>query len=492
MILSIEFGSNIKIIEGCRKKNKVVITKAVTLNVAADIYHGGIINIDLMADAIKGALSENKIRTKKAIFIVNSESVIIRKIKLPLLKKKSETLSMITLELEQLIPADLNQYKIIYKVIDTYDEINALYSVYCLPLNIFMQYIKLAEILRLKLIKLDIPSNCLNAIYEQGLKINNSGLSKEDVFAFVGIDFQKITFCTINRGVNDFFRICHTDNSIEAAAEHLVPYMNSYHYDAFENTSVLWLEEINKCIRYYYSVYNNRINKIYIYGHLSSPWNFDKLLSLNLNIEAEIIKSLSHIAFKEKNLINEYFIPVMALYNLKSMNFLYEGKDNYILLRRIIIIAAVLLCFFFLVHRRSFLQKEIDSIGKYVNDKANISNSSRIERLKEENILLESRINLIEDTLYSINNEYVNSEILQAIYYSIPENTKVLSFSANRSSINMECVSSSIDEVILLLSYLKDMDFIEEIDTPEIQSFQDSKYSYSIVCKFKDVSFIEE
>ena len=181
----------------------------------------------------------------------------------------------------------------------------------------------------------------------------------------------------------------------------------------------------------------------------------------------------------------------MALYNLKSMNFLYEGKDNYILLRRIIIIAAVLLCFFFLVHRRSFLQKEIDSIGKYVNDKANISNSSRIERLKEENILLESRINLIEDTLYSINNEYVNSEILQAIYYSIPENTKVLSFSANRSSINMECVSSSIDDVILLLSYLNDMDFIDGINTPEIRSFQDSRYSYSIVCKFKDVSYIE-
>jgi len=53
MILSIEFGSNIKIIEGYRKKNKVVITKAVTLNVAADIYHGSIVNIDLMADIIK-------------------------------------------------------------------------------------------------------------------------------------------------------------------------------------------------------------------------------------------------------------------------------------------------------------------------------------------------------------------------------------------------------------------------------------------------------
>lgn len=492
MILSIEFGSNIKIIEGYRKKNKVVITKAVTLNVAADIYHGSIVNIDLMADTIKDALSDNKIHAKKVIFIVNSESVIIRKIKLPLLKKKSETLSMITFELEQLIPADLNRYKVIYKIIDTYDENNALYAVYCLPLNIFMQYRKLAEILRLKLIKLDIPSNCLNTISEQNLKINNFSRNEENVFAFVEIDFQKITFCTVNRGINDFFRICHIDNSIEAVAESHVSYTDSCDCDAFESTSILWLEEINKCIRYYYSVDNNRISKIYIYGHFSSLWNFDKLLSLNLNIEAEIIKSLSDIAFKDKNLINKYFIPVMALYNLKSMNFLYKCKDNYIKFRIIIIIAAVLLCFFFLFHRRSYLQREIEAIGKYVDDKENIRNNSRIERLKEENTLLESRINLIEDAIYSINSEYVNSEILRAIYYSIPENTKVLSFSASRGSINMECVSSSIDEVILLLSYLKDMDFIEEINTPEIQSFQDSKYSYSIVCKFKDVSFIEE
>ena len=494
MILSIEFGSNIKIIEGCRKKNNVVITKAVTLNVAADIYHGDMNSIDLLADVIKSALSENKIHAKKAIFNVNCQSIIIRKFKLPLLKKESETLSMITYELKYLIPTDLDQYKIIYKIIDTYDEKSALYCVYCLPLNIYAQYMKLAKILKLKLIKLDIPSNCLNAICEQGLAINNSGLSKEGVFAFVGIYPQRVTFCAINRGVNDFFRICNINDSIEGiAAEHSIFYMNSdsYHSDAFENISLLWLEEINKSIRFYYSVDNRRISKIYIFGHFSSQWNFDKLLSLNTNIDIEIVKSLSNIDFKEKMPINEYFIPVMALYNLKSMNFLYKVRDNSALFKRITLTSAVLLCFFFLVHSRNSLQKEVEAMGSYVNDTENVRHSSSIERLREENILLENKINLIEDVIYSINNEYVNSEMLRTIYYSVPKNTRVLSFSANKSSINMECVSSSIDDVILLLSYLNDMDFIDGINTPEIRSFQDSRYSYSIVCKFKDVSYIE-
>lgn len=495
MILSIEFGSNIKIVEGYKKKNILMVSKAVTLDVSADIYHAGFINIDFTAEAINDALTENKISTKKAVFIVDSESVIIRKIKLPLLKKKSETLSMIVNELEQLISADLNQYKVIYKVIDTYDDdgfIKALYAVYCLPLNIYMQYKKLAETLKLKLIKLDISSNCLNSISEHDLKINNRCFDKDDVLAFVGIDFQKITFCAVNKGINDFFIVRRLDNSIESAAESQAPYMNSY--GASEKMHMPLFEEINKCIRYYHSVYNSRINKIYIFGYFSSLWSFDKLLSLNLNIEVEIIKSLSNIVFKEKSLINEYFISVVALYDFKSINFLYNNKDNNIVrLRNIAIAAAVFFCFlfFFFRHTASF-QREIKVISIYVNDEDNIKHSLRIEKLKEENVLLESRINQIEGAINSINNEYVHSDILREIYYSIPENTKVLSFSADKSSINMQCESLSIDEVILLLSSLKNIDFVEEIDTPAIQTLQNSKYSYSVVCKFKDVKLIEE
>jgi type IV pilus assembly protein PilM len=164
MILSIEFGSNIKIIEGTKKKNILVISKAATLNVSADIYNSGFMDVDLTAEAIKDAFTENKISTKKAVFVIDSESVIIRKMKLPLLKKESEIITMIMLELEQQVSADLNQYRVIYKIADAFEEdgyIKALYVVYCMPLNIYNQYKRLAKTLKLLLVKLEI-SNCIN------------------------------------------------------------------------------------------------------------------------------------------------------------------------------------------------------------------------------------------------------------------------------------------------------------------------------------------
>ena len=135
MFLSLEFGNNIKIVEGYKKKNIVYIKKAVTINESVDIK-----DILKLSDSINEVLIKNNIRTKRAIFIINTESAIIRKIKLPLLNKKSEIITMIKHELGQVVSADLSLYKIIYKIIETHEaeeKATALYAAYCLPLNIY-------------------------------------------------------------------------------------------------------------------------------------------------------------------------------------------------------------------------------------------------------------------------------------------------------------------------------------------------------------------
>ena len=85
----------------------------------------------------------------------------------------------------------------------------------------------------------------------------------------------------------------------------------------------------------------------------------------------------------------------------------------------------------------------------------------------------------------------MHSELLREIFCLIPESTKVLSFSADKSSINMECESITVEDVIFLLTALKKIDLIEETDTTEIRSQQNSKYSYTVICKFKDVNLFE-
>ena len=336
MILSIEFGSNIKFVEGYKKKDLLLISKAATLDVSAEFYNVDNFNIDLTAKVIHDALVKNNIKAKKAVFIINSETIIIRKLRLPLLKKKSETLSMILLNLGQLVPADLNQYRLMYKIIDTYDDggiISADYVVYCLPYNLYKKYIQLAEMLKLRLIGLDITSIILNNISELSLELNKSMVINNEIIAFIEIDSNRITFNTLNNGVNDFFRTMACRNNSERVAESQSLYFESA--SVSESKMMNWLAEINRCIRYYHSIDKKRIDKLYIYGHDSKAWGLSGFLQSLLNIDTKIITSLSGLVFEDDtNVVNEYFIPILALTNVGSHNFLTDHKDYNMIFKR--------------------------------------------------------------------------------------------------------------------------------------------------------------
>mgnify|MGYP000897568334 CR=1 FL=1 len=183
MFLSIEFGSNIKIVQAYKRKNIIRIEKCVTIDAPVDINKGL-----YLTGLINETLKKNNIRAKKTFFIINTETVIIRKMKLPFLNKKKEIITMIMHELGQSISADLSRYKITYKIIETFEEDGrktALYAAYCLPLNIYEFYVKLGKKLKLKLQSINITSNCLNNILQKNIELNNIALSADDVYAFV-------------------------------------------------------------------------------------------------------------------------------------------------------------------------------------------------------------------------------------------------------------------------------------------------------------------
>ena len=154
-------------------------------------------------------MNENNIKVKNAIFTVSTNSTVTRNIELPVLKSKSETMSMIKNELGQLMPVDLNQYKLIYKKTDSTDTDGAefgKYIVYGLPNSMYEQYIELAERLKLVLLALDLSYNCLDKIAEKKLSINGSNLKSGTASAFIEINYGSITFSVVNSGKNDFSR----------------------------------------------------------------------------------------------------------------------------------------------------------------------------------------------------------------------------------------------------------------------------------------------
>jgi len=155
-ILSVEIKNrNIKILDGLRKGSSITVYKSLLLDLEpGSIDDGKIIDIDSVVHIIDSALKENNIKTKNAIFIINTNATITRNMELPLLKSNSETFLMVKNELSQLLPVDIEQYKIVYKKTDTVTidgVVKGLYIVYGLPIAIYEQYIELSERLKVYL-----------------------------------------------------------------------------------------------------------------------------------------------------------------------------------------------------------------------------------------------------------------------------------------------------------------------------------------------------
>ncbi|MGI5834785.1 MAG: type IV pilus biogenesis protein PilM, partial [Bacteroidales bacterium] len=177
MVLSVEIdNSNIKFIEASKKSETLFISKCISIDISNGVKDEKIIDIKSVVNKISEALEKYGIKTKKAVFVINSNSIMVRTIKLPLLKKKSEILSMIQIELQQILSADLSKYQITYEICRTIKEnkiIYADYIVYCIPRLAVNQCLELAENLKLKLLKIDIPHFCINTLYNN-CKINNT------------------------------------------------------------------------------------------------------------------------------------------------------------------------------------------------------------------------------------------------------------------------------------------------------------------------------
>ena len=476
MFLSLEFGNNIKIVEGYKKKNIVYIKKAITMDKSVDIKNS--LNL---SDSINEVLIKNNIKTKKAIFIINTESVIIRKIRLPLISNKKETITMIKHELGQVISADLSRYKIIYRIIEKYEDSErktALYAAYCLPLSIYEFYLKLGKKLNLKLVSIDISSNCLNNIFLQNIKLNNNVLCFNDVYAFVNIHYDKVMFSVIYKGINDFFMIEVAERNTDIATE-----TTFYYGEHGIDNMYIWVEVINKCCRYYHSVNNKRINKIYLYGQINDKNGLDKLLSTILHVDVEFIYYVSNTVCDDC-IINEHFTSVMALYSNKSINFMTKNDNRQIISLSIAGACVLIVFLLFFTDNSLSLHEQITVLDTYINNEKNMERNSAVEKLKSENQSLEERIKTIEEAIKSVKTENVRTENIRGVYNSLPAATRVLSFSMDKNSLNMQCISDSMDEIIDLLKELKGLDFVTKIHIPAVES-NDMKYTYSIICNFK-------
>lgn len=532
-ILSVEIKNrNIKILEGTRNGSSITIYKNLFLDLEpGSIDDGKIIDMDSIAETIGLALKSNNIKSKNAVFIINTNSTITRTMELPVLKSKSETFSMIKNELDQLLPVDLNQYKIVFKKTDTINDDESekgIYIAHGLPTVIYEQYIELSERLKLELFAIDLASNCLDKMAMQKLTINNESLKSGASAAFIDIGYSNISFSVVNNGKNVFSRISPNglhdivknfeaafDIGREGALREIEKLQLINIAEAMQEISKLniledniniWIDEFNRYIRYYNSNNKDRqIEKIYIYGSYAKIAGLEKYLESRLNINAEEIKEISNINYKAANNKNfdvkSYLNNILSLYiDKKDINFLSDRKKKhkskfnvgvaFMALALIAILSIVYYVYAYTVEKNS-LEKEIATMKDFISNEENIKLNDEAIEMKNKASLLQDYKNEVNKLQTAIKNEdAVNTIIFEQIATSLPAGTKVNSMSVDNSSIQMQCTSSSRQEAAQFEKNLKQIEFVDNVYIPAVVDAAEGgsvSYSYSVVCDVKDV-----
>ncbi len=483
MILSFEFDNSIKIIEASKKGQTLSVLSCMCID-GSCVKDGEIIDMDGTVNAIDEGLKTKGIKTKKTIFAINSSKIMVREIRLPFLKRGSEILSMIQIELQQMVSADLSKYKIMYEISNVTNENKILYAkyiVYCVPKILVSDYIDLAARLKLKLLKIDIFPNCINALYKNNIKINGGSLNNAENAVFINVNENHISFSAAHKGFCDFHISTESLSQLPSNSKDL----------SFDSS--LLTAQIAKFLRYYYSVSGNRsIDKIYIYGN--NERELCEAIKTKLNLKSEIIESITSLTGESQadNFhIGKYLGSVLTLFSpgnelTQKTNRSSKLINNCAYAGILLIIAAASTVLFGFFNSRAAMKNELTAMNSFIVEGKNNEIYSAIEGIKDETDYLKLYLQQAEELkAAAAENDYVHTNILREIYRMKPYKSRVTSIYSDKGSTQLICLSPSMSEAALFFSKLRGLDLVESANMPVIQSKSDQHFSYTIVLKLK-------
>ncbi len=537
--LSIEIGNkNIKIVEGKRQGNNIIVSNTSLIKTPySAVKDGNIINIEDLVISIDTVLKNKKIKTKKVIFNINTNSLISRNLDLPILKTKAETLSMIKYELEQYMPVALNEYNLLYKIIYKYEDDGikkGKYIIYALSNKLFNDYIQIAEKLKLKLASIDLSFNNLDNIIKPKIQVNDRKIEKDDVVLLINLGHDTIVFNIINKGVSEFSRIINLggrdiDISFEdyfnIDKESAVKFKHSLktiEEDAKDSQDEIlkknmvkgnldnWISQIKRLIQYYTSRNKDTlINKAYIYGGSSLIPNIDKYLSSQLGIKFELLDNITNIKIQE-NLRNDenfdikFFLnTISGLYlDKKNINFLSDNIKNkkvkfnkfIVFFSFVLTVTAFILFYFYQYNTKVISMKnEIEELDKYLTSGTYIKSANEVDDMtKSLQLLNQYKNTALFISLNIAKEDFITTEVLDATAASVPIDTTIRSLVIDKNTIQILGESYSRESIAQFEKNLKDIEFISNVHIPAITvntgERNDSAYTFSIICSVKDVN----
>jgi type IV pilus assembly protein PilM len=329
-VLSLDIGSKYtKIVLGSQNKKNVIIERAITIPTPLGCYNdGNILDVNKLKSEILDALQAANIKCRDIIITSKSTSVITRHIEIPT-GKKQDMDSIIKFQMERYLPILFDDYIMQYKVLEEVEEQGvkkAKVAVVVYPKIMAEGYYNLIKELKGNAVALDISSNSINKLFNEGIKVNDENCSLEDTVAVIDLGYDFINVNIITGGNVKFTRIItdggsHIDIDIakrlfisEVEAEKqkmeycnletdsLSDIQNSIVNDIVKVHVRNWIQEIEKLLNYYKTTeQGNKIDKIYICGGSSNIKGIETFIKDALYLPVTKIQSLSSVSFSKIN-----------------------------------------------------------------------------------------------------------------------------------------------------------------------------------------------
>lgn len=303
-MLAIELGSShIKMGLAHYAKGVVNVQDAFIVDLPEQIYSDGkILEAEVLRSRIFNEMVDRSIKEKEVYLTLNGSNIITREIILPDVKDE-ELDEMITYEIQQYMPVNLEEYHIEYKVLERFEaeeQMKIRILVAGVSKDDVDNYYKFLLGLQLKPLVMDINGNAISKLFKGVTSVNGGEALGNKKVALIDLGNKSVNVTIVGNGIVYLSRMVEAEEELSQLKD--VDYINSEVLNALE-------ARIKRVFQFYVSRYaGSQIEQVFLFGGLAN----EELLV--------------------QHLVKEFTIPVEVIHQLSSVNL--GGKSKSVDLKR--------------------------------------------------------------------------------------------------------------------------------------------------------------
>ncbi|MCK5241688.1 type IV pilus assembly protein PilM [bacterium] len=205
-LIGLDIGSHtVKVVQLQKKGERQRLESLASMQIASEIQEEAdpALRNEMLAEAIKSVLKENKITCKNVVSSIAGDSVIVRYVKLPLMSEE-ELKNVISLEAEQYIPLAIDQVVLDFFILGEVEE-EGIQKIEVLLVaakeEIIDMHVQLLRLVGLNPIAIEVDTFALQNSYKL-----NYGLNEGETICLINIGAKLTTINVLEDGVTHLTR----------------------------------------------------------------------------------------------------------------------------------------------------------------------------------------------------------------------------------------------------------------------------------------------